>query len=112
MMFDHVKHVQRWMTMAYHVYDSDYYKVTMNVVCDMQSKDTKTSYMLWKKFNSIVNKKGMGTLVFKGFMANIVQVNSNVVWIIYGTRDPMVKMVDKKQTCLFLWTQSFNKHRK
>lgn len=111
-MFDHVKHVQRWMTMAYHVYDSIYYKIMMSAVYDMQSKDMETSYMLWKKFNSIVNKKGTGTLVFKGFMADSVQVNWNVVQIIYGTRDPMVKMVDKKRTCLFLWSKFFDKHIK
>jgi hypothetical protein len=54
----------------------------------------------------------MGTLVFKGFMADIVQVNWNFFRIIYGTKDPMVKLVDKKWTCLFLWIQSFDKHIK
>jgi hypothetical protein len=41
MMFDHVKHVQGWMTMAYHIYDLIYCKVMMIVVYDMQSEDTK-----------------------------------------------------------------------
>jgi len=35
MMFDHVKWVQGWMTMTYHVYDSIYCKVMMIMVCDM-----------------------------------------------------------------------------
>jgi hypothetical protein len=41
MMFDHVKCVQGWTTMACHVYDLVYYKVMTIVVCDMQFKDTK-----------------------------------------------------------------------
>jgi len=111
-MFDHVKHVQRWTTMAYHVNDPIYYKVMMSVVCDMQFEDTKISCMLWKKLNVVVNKKGMGTLVFKRFMVDTMQVNWNVVQIIYGIGNPTVKMVDKKWTCLFLWIQSLNKHIK
>jgi hypothetical protein len=65
-MFDHVKHVQRWTTMVYHIYDPIYYKVMKSAVCDMQSEDTKIACMLWKKLNAIVNKKGMGTLVSRG----------------------------------------------
>jgi hypothetical protein len=57
--------------------------------------------ILWKKLNAIVEKKKLGTLIFKGFMVNGVQANQNVVQIIYGTRNPMVKMVDKEQTCFF-----------
>jgi hypothetical protein len=61
----------------------------------MQSKDTKVE--------CIVEKKGSSMLVFKGFMANGVQANWNVVWIVYGTRDPTLKMVDKEWTCFFHW---------
>jgi hypothetical protein len=103
-MFDHVRHVQRWMTMAYHVYDPIYYKVMTNVVYDIQFQDIEASCMMWRKLNVVINDKGMGTLMFKGFMADIVQVKWNVVSIIHGTKDPIVKMVDKEYTCLFLWT--------
>ncbi len=34
-MFDHVKHVEDWTTLACHVYDSFYYKVMMIAICDM-----------------------------------------------------------------------------
>jgi hypothetical protein len=34
-MFDHVKCVEGWMTLACHVYDSFYYKVMTIVICDM-----------------------------------------------------------------------------
>ncbi len=52
--------------------------------------------MMWRKLNIVVKKKRLGTLVFKGFMANSGQTNWNVVWIVYGTRYPMVKMVHKQ----------------
>jgi hypothetical protein len=32
MMFDHIKHVQGWMTMAYHIYDWAYCKVMMIII--------------------------------------------------------------------------------
>jgi hypothetical protein len=34
-MFDHVNHVVGWTTMACHVYNSTYYKMTTIVICDM-----------------------------------------------------------------------------
>jgi hypothetical protein len=40
-MFNHVKRVQAWMTMAYHIYDPIYCKVMTIVIYDMQFEDTK-----------------------------------------------------------------------
>ena len=37
--FDHVKRVKHWTTMACHVYDSVYCRVMTIAVCDMQSED-------------------------------------------------------------------------
>jgi len=54
--------------MAYHIYDTIYYKVMIFVVCDMQSKDIETQCMVWKKLKVVVENKGMGTPIFKGFM--------------------------------------------
>ena len=39
LMFDHVKRVKEWTTMACHVYNSLYCKVMTIAVCDMQSED-------------------------------------------------------------------------
>jgi len=41
MMFDHVRRVKEWSTMACHVYDSAYKKVMTIAMCDMQSEDTE-----------------------------------------------------------------------
>ncbi len=101
MMFDHIKCVQGWMTMGCHIYNLVYYKVMMITVYDMQSEDIESQCILWRKLNIIVEKKGLGMPIFKGFMVDGAQANWNDVCIVYGTRDPMVKMVDKKWTYFF-----------
>jgi hypothetical protein len=53
------------------------------------------------KLNAIFENFFLGMPIFKGFMADDAQSNWNVVHIVYGTRDPMVKMVDKKKDLLF-----------
>jgi hypothetical protein len=98
-MFNHVNRVQRWMTMACHVYDLVYCKVMTITVYDMQFGDIKVQCILRRNLNAIVNKKGLGMPIFKGFMVDIVQANWNVVRIVYGIGDPMIMMVDKKHTC-------------
>ncbi len=59
---------------------------------------------MWRKLNTIVEKKGLGTTILKGFMADGAYENWNVVHIVYGTGDPTIKMVDKEWTCFFHWT--------
>ena len=41
MMFDHVKRVRQWTTMACHVYDSTYCCIMTIASCDMQSEDSE-----------------------------------------------------------------------
>jgi hypothetical protein len=69
-MFDHVNHVEGWMTFAYYVYDSFYYKVTMIAICDMQFEDTKAQCVMWWKLNKVMAKNGVANLNFKGFMVD------------------------------------------
>ncbi len=76
-MFDHVKCVQSWTTMACHVYNLVYCKVMTIVIYDMQSRDTKVQCKLRRKLVAL--KKGITNLNFKGFMANSVQVNWNAI---------------------------------
>ena len=45
-MFDHVKHVKHWTTMACHVYDSTDCRVMTIVVCDKQSEDDVAQMVL------------------------------------------------------------------
>ena len=66
MMFDHVKRVKEWTTMACHVYDSLYCKVMIIAMCDMQSKDCTTQILFWRNLNSVVQKHGLDNIQFKG----------------------------------------------
>jgi hypothetical protein len=50
-MFDHVKRVVRWTTMACHVYDLAHCKLITIAVCDMQFEDIKAQQVMWTKFN-------------------------------------------------------------
>ena len=45
-MFDHVKHLKDWTTLAYYVYDSKYYKVLMIACSNMQSTDGRAQTLL------------------------------------------------------------------
>ncbi len=111
-MFNHVKCVVGWTTMACHVYDPSYYKVMTIVICDMQFEEGEAQRIMWKKLNVTMMKHMFSKPNFKGFMANNAQVNWNVVKVVYGSGDVIVKKVDKEQICLFHWTQSLNKHTK
>jgi hypothetical protein len=59
MMFDHVKRVQGWTNMAYHVYNLVYCKVMTIAIYDMQLEDNKAQCILWRQLNIIVLKKGL-----------------------------------------------------
>jgi hypothetical protein len=75
MMFNHVKCVKKWTTMACHVYDSTYCCVLTIAICDMQSKDTAAQSVLWKNLNVVLTRHGVPEPKFKGFMADSAQAN-------------------------------------
>jgi hypothetical protein len=50
---------------------------------------------MWTKLNETMLKHGFPKPNFKGFMANGAEANWNAIKIIYGSRDPFVKMVNK-----------------
>jgi hypothetical protein len=100
-MFDHVKRVKEWTTMACHVYDAAYCKVMTIAVCDMQSEDTKVQCIMWRELNDLMAKNGVENTNFKGFMADSAQANWNAVRIVYGSGDPKVPMENRERNCLF-----------
>jgi hypothetical protein len=111
-MFDHVKRIKNWTTMACHVYDSAYCRIMTIAVCDMQSKDAAAQMVLWKNLNDIMARHGVPEPKFKGFMADSAQANWNAVRVIYGSGDATIPMKDQERTCLFHWAQSLEKHTK
>jgi hypothetical protein len=111
-MFDHVKRVKHWTTMACYVYDSTYCRVMTIAVCDMQSEDAAAQIVLLKNFNDVMARYGIPEPKFKGFMVDSVQANWNVVKVIYGSGNTTIPMKDQERTCLFHWAQSLEKHTK
>ena len=101
MMFDHVKRVKDWTTMACHVYNSLYCKVMTIAVCDMQSENYTAQVLFWKNLNSVVQRHGVDDIQFKGFMADSAQANWNAMRIVYGGGDPAIRMENRERTCLF-----------
>jgi hypothetical protein len=75
MMFNHVKHVKKWTTMACHVYDSTYCHVMTIDVCDIQSEDVAARNVLWKNLDVVLARHGFPEPKFKGFMADSAQAN-------------------------------------
>jgi hypothetical protein len=75
MMFDHIKRVKKWTTMACHVYDSTYYYIMTITICDMQSEDAAVQSVLWKNLNVVLMRHGVLEPKFKGFMADSARVN-------------------------------------
>ena len=105
-MFDHVKRVRDWSTMACHVYDATYCRVMTIASCDMQSEDTEAQLVFWKNLNSVMERNGVAAPNFKGFMADNAQANWNAVRILYGNGNKEDKMEDRERSCLFHWTQN------
>jgi hypothetical protein len=67
----------------------------------MQSEDGIAQTLFWKNLNVVMTENGVPNVNFKGFMANSVQANWNVVRMVYGDGDPSLPMVNRKRTCFF-----------
>jgi hypothetical protein len=110
MMFDHVKCVKDWTTMACHVYDPQYKKVMTISTCDMQSEDTEIQIQFWRCLNTVMARHGVDHPNFKGFMADSAMANWNAVRIVYGSGSANDQMENRERTCLLHWTTSLQKH--
>lgn len=83
-MFDDVKRVKSWTTIACNMYDSTYSKVMTIAVCDMQMEVTEGQFIFWRFLNTVIDNNGIPNPNFKGFMCDSTQTNFNVVRIVYG----------------------------
>ena len=109
-MFDHVKRMKDWTTMAYHVYDTEYKKVMTIAMCDMQSEDTEVQVQFWRSLNAVMHHHGVESPNFKGFMVDSAMANWNVVRIVYGSGSANVEMENRERTCLLHWSTSLHRH--
>ena len=99
--FDHVKRVTNWTTMACHVYDSTYHSIMTIACCDFQSEDNNAQIIFWKNLNHVMTRHGIPSPQFQGFIVDNAQTNWNAVWIVYGGGDPKVPMAGRERTCYF-----------
>lgn len=111
-MFDHIKRVKGWATMACHVYHTTFCCAMTIAVCNMESEDVTVQLVFWKNLNVVMARHNLRNPKFKDFMAESTQANWNVVWIIYNSGDASFFMEEKKRTCLFYWTEFLEKHTK
>lgn len=106
--FDHVKRIEGWTTLAAYVYDPHYRGVMTITTCDMKAKDKLPQGLFWKLINNkTCLKYGIETVDFRGFMADGVQTNWNAVREVYseGKPNPL-----KEQTCCFHWEENLKRH--
>jgi hypothetical protein len=74
-MFDHVKRLKEWTTMACHVYNNRYCEVLTIVCCGIQSIDGATQTLFWELLNVVMAENGVPKVNFKGFMSDNGQAN-------------------------------------
>jgi len=108
LMFDHVKRVKDWTTMACHVYDTSCRKVMTIAVYDMQFEDIEIQCIMWRLLNVVMKRNGIENTNFNGFMADNAQANWNVVRIVYGSGNPKEEMDNRKRTYLLHWSTSLH----
>jgi hypothetical protein len=64
--FDHVKRVKPWTTIACHVYDSTYYKEMTIAVCDMQTEGIEGQMIFWRCLNKVMDNNSIPNPNCKG----------------------------------------------
>ena len=99
-MFDHVKRVKEWTTMAAHVYE--FCKVMTIVICDMKTEDADSQVIFWEGLVEQMKAIGMNHVKFAGWMANAAMANFNAVMRAFD-EDPNVAILGKERTCAFHW---------
>lgn len=109
-MFDHIKHVKGWTTIACHVYNSGYCKVITIEVCNMLLEDIEGQVIMWRCLNKVLETNDLPNPNFKGFMVNSTQVNWNGIQIVYGSDDSSLKMNNRERSCFFHWATSMKHH--
>lgn len=105
LMFDHIKRVKDWTTMACHVYDSKYCKVLTIACCDMQYEDGVAHTLIWDSLNVVMTNNGVTSVNFKGFMADSAQASWNAMRKVHGDGHLSLPMVGHERTCFFSISQ-------
>lgn len=104
-MFDHVKRVQGWTTMACHMYDTTFKSVLIIGVCDMQLKDTKSQSCMWYL---MIEHMKLQCMTLSNFMSkDLCQILPKPIGM-WCTQSLEVEM---EMTCDFYMEQMLEQHR-
>ena len=76
-------------------------------ICDMRSKDSNAQTMFWEKMNDVMLRTGHEPANFQGFMADEANANWKAIREVFNHGKPLEGC---KQSCLFHWIESLNKH--
>ena len=124
-MFDHIKRIHQWTTMAAHVYDHHLQRLLTIAVCEMKLVNKENQIKFWKIFNEVVGCARLPKPKFRGFMADAAQANYNAVCHVYGVTDGLNGIPDElvrvttigtnkpdtiMSTCYFHFVQSICDH--
>jgi hypothetical protein len=74
--FDHVKRVGDWTTLAADVYDPHYCGIMIIATCDMKVEDVNTQALFWRLLNLTCLEHGVPKVDFHGFMANDAHISN------------------------------------
>lgn len=72
-------------------------------------EDTKAQVKFWEMLNVVMQKHGLESVQFRGFMADEAGANWAAVRRIYGSGDD-VPMEGRERSCLFHFKDSLKKH--
>ena len=100
-MFDHMQILKDWKILGVHVYDPEYYKIMTIVVCDMQSEKENAQEHIWLLMLTVLEKHGINSANFTGFVSDKAQTNFNIMRVIFGSGNPTILMANKERTCIF-----------
>lgn len=110
-LFDFVKRMKDWTTMACHVYNPFLQELQTLAICEFKVEDTEAQVLFWEMLNRVMEKHGFPKAQFKGFMADEAQANWRAVRTVFNG-GPENRMEDQERSCLFHWEQSVHNHAK
>ena len=103
-MFDHVKRIHNWTTMACHIYEPNFCSLMTIAICEMKGEDADSQLLLWNGIKASLLVRGLPIPEMK-FMADNAMANWHAVRRFYGN-DPSKPLEGRERSCGFHWKQS------
>ena len=82
-MFDHVKRIHNWTTMACHIYEPNFYSLMTIPICEMKGEDVDSQLLLWNGIKKCLVDRGIPIPDMK-FITDNAMANWHAVRQFYG----------------------------